>query len=263
MATMTMTTTTTTKLMIALVEKTGTIKSLTVKEYNEDELYKKCGFKKQDGFLKQTEWSLKFLGEKYKVVLYGKTEGKAGMENKYDFPPPVDNKLFFGTCSLVLKKKNQNNSNYEFDDLTRELWDKLYEKLFGGFEDLATTAKEDENEEDELDLVPASKKTKAGYLKDGFVLDGGSEDDDDDDEDDDDDDDDDDEEDDDEDEDDEENNVGDLEEDMELEELDELSSEEYVSEDEDEDDDDEDEDEDEDEDNDEDEDKDSKQDKTS
>jgi len=237
MATMT---TTTTKLMIALVEKMGNIKSLTVKEYNEEELYKKCGFKKQDGFLKQTEWSVKLLGEKYKVTLYGKTEGKAGMENKYDFPPPVDNKLFFGTCSLVLKKKNHDNSNYELADLTRELWDKLYEKLFGGFEDLTTTAKEDENEEDELESVPASKKTKTGYLKDGFVVDGSDddcadadadadadvEDDDDDDEDDEDDDDDEDEGDDD--------NEFELEGDIALEELDELSSEEYVSEDEDE-----------------------------
>ena len=47
----------------------------------------------------------------------------------------------------------------------------MYEKLFGGFEDLAATAKEDEEEEDELDGIPASKKTKHGYLKDGFVVD--------------------------------------------------------------------------------------------
>jgi hypothetical protein len=43
--------------------------------------------------------------------------------------------------------------------------------LFGGFEDLAATAKEDEEEEDELANVPKEKKTKQGYLKDGFVVD--------------------------------------------------------------------------------------------
>ena len=48
---------------------------------------------------------------------------------------------------------------------------KIYEKLFGGFEDLAATAIEDENEEDELANVPKEKKTKQGYLKDGFVVD--------------------------------------------------------------------------------------------
>jgi hypothetical protein len=51
------------------------------------------------------------------------------------------------------------------------LWNKIYEKLFGGFEDLAATAAEDEAEEDELANVPKEKKTKQGYLKDGFVVD--------------------------------------------------------------------------------------------
>jgi hypothetical protein len=68
----------------------------------------------------------------------------------------------------------------------------MYEKLFGGFEDLAATAIEDENEVDELKNVPKENKTKSGYLKDGFVVDssdteeeydGSSEDDDDDDDD--------------------------------------------------------------------------------
>jgi hypothetical protein len=50
----------------------------------------------------------------------------------------------------------------------------MYEKLFGGFEDLAATCAEDEEEEDELENIPASKKTKQGYLKDGFVVDSDS-----------------------------------------------------------------------------------------
>jgi hypothetical protein len=51
------------------------------------------------------------------------------------------------------------------------MWEKIYEKLFGGFEDIGTTAAEDDNEEDELENVPKHKKTKNGYLKDGFVVD--------------------------------------------------------------------------------------------
>ena len=47
----------------------------------------------------------------------------------------------------------------------------MYEKLFGGFEDLTLTAIEDENEIDELENIPKEKKTKDGYLKDGFVVD--------------------------------------------------------------------------------------------
>ena len=56
-------------------------------------------------------------------------------------------------------------------DLSLTLWEKIYEKLFGGFEDLSATCVEDENEEDELANVPKEKKTKDGYLKDGFVVD--------------------------------------------------------------------------------------------
>ena len=156
---------------VIIVEKNGSLKSLTIKEYKEDELYKKCGFKKADDFVKQTEWSnIKIDGKKYVVLLYGKAEGKANTENKYDFPPPVDSTLFFGNCVLVAHVKKE-NSEYGLCHLTLELWNKIYEKLFGGFEDLAVTCAEDENEVDELEGVPEEKKTKHGYLKDGFVVD--------------------------------------------------------------------------------------------
>lgn len=158
---------------VIIVEKVGSLKSLAIKDYKEDELYKKCGFKKPDGFEKQTEWGIKMDGKKYVVAVYAKTEGKANTENKYDFPPPVDTVLFFGNCVLVSSIKKDNNS-LELVSLSLEQWDKMYEKLFGGFEDLAATYLEDEAEEDELDNIPASKKTKQGYLKDGFVVDSDS-----------------------------------------------------------------------------------------
>ena len=55
-------------------------------------------------------------------------------------------------------------------DLTIEEWEKAYEKLYGGFENLDVMIKDDENEEDELDDISDSEKTKSGYLKDGFVV---------------------------------------------------------------------------------------------
>jgi hypothetical protein len=155
---------------IILIDKTGTLTSLKVKEFNEDELYKKCNFKKPDDFIKQTEWKLKTEGKKFLVSVYGKTEGKANMENKYDFPPPIDSTLFFGSCALVCQQIKDDGSK-EYISLSVEQWDKFYEKLFGGFENLADTAAEDEEEEDELAAVPADKKTKHGYLKDDFVVD--------------------------------------------------------------------------------------------
>jgi len=157
-------------LSVIIVEKTGTLKMTNIKEYNEDELYKKCSFKKPDGFSKQTEWSIKMDGKKYMVSLFAKSEGKANTENKYDFPPPVDTVLYFGSCALVAKIKDT-GSEEVFASLTLELWNKMYEKLFGGFENLADTFQEDEDEEDELANIPAEKKTKQGYLKDGFVVD--------------------------------------------------------------------------------------------
>jgi len=161
---------------VIIVDKSASLKSLTIKEYKEDELYKKCGFKKSDGFVKQTEWGVKMDGKKYVVAVFAKAEGKANSENKYDFPPPVDTVLFFGSCALVCSVKKDEN-NWELTSLSLELWEKMYEKLFGGFEDLAATCEQDEEEEDELDSIPASKKTKHGYLKDGFVVDSDSSDD--------------------------------------------------------------------------------------
>lgn len=155
-------------LTIIIVDKGGSLKPLTVKDYKVDELYKKCGFKKADGLELQTEWTVKIESQKYIVQLYAKLDGKANMENKYDFPPPVDNQLYFGSCALVGLDAGSRNPV----SLTVDLWEKIYEKLFGGFENLALTCVEDENEEDELENVPKHMKTKTGgYLKDGFVVD--------------------------------------------------------------------------------------------
>ena len=157
---------------IIIIDKNATIKSLNVKEYNEEDLYKKCGFKKSEGFIKQNVWNvaLPWGNGKYSVSVFAKTDGKANMENKYDFPPPIDNVLFFGACALVGYSKNPDGTS-KICDLTIPLWEAIYEKLFGVFEDLSSTYLEDEYEEDELANIPKEKKTKDGYLKDNFVVD--------------------------------------------------------------------------------------------
>jgi len=154
---------------ILIIEKLGNIKTLNVKDYKEEELYKKCGFKKDTNFTKRVEWGVKLNKVKYLIYVFGKHEGKANTENKYDFPPPLDSTLLFGNCAVVCNKVDKDN--VEPVDLTIEMWEKIYEKLFGGFEDLSSTANEDENEKDELANVPEKYKTQAGYLKDGFVVD--------------------------------------------------------------------------------------------
>jgi hypothetical protein len=155
---------------IIIVERLGSLKILSIKDFKLEELYKKCGFKKAEDFNKQTEWTVKFDSKKYFIQVFAKADGRANSENKYDFPPPIDTKLFYGSCAIVAQiKKDDGNKGYT--NLTLQMWNKMYEKLFGGFEDLAATAKEDEEEEDELANIPKEKKTKDGYLKDGFVVD--------------------------------------------------------------------------------------------
>ena len=158
-------------LTIIIIDKGASLKTLTVKDYKVEELYKKCGFKKSTDFNLQVEWPVKLDGQKYLIQMYGKLDGKANMENKYDFPPPVDKKLYFGSCVLVGMLRDDSN-NRSHINISIDLWNKIYEKLFGGFESLTVTCIEDEEEEDELQNVPKNMKTKnGGYLKDGFVVD--------------------------------------------------------------------------------------------
>jgi hypothetical protein len=148
---------------ILLISSNGTLKSLKTKDITFDTLYKKCGFKSADDFDRRASWNTTIDGAEIVIELWAKDDGKANTENKYDFPPPVDNALYFGTCAVVrLDKKTGNIVN-----LTEELWLKVYEKLFGGFEDIGD---EDEYSEDELEHVSKELKTKKGYLKDGFVV---------------------------------------------------------------------------------------------
>ena len=155
---------------IIIVERVGSLKILSIKDFKQEELYKKCGFKKAEDFIKQVEWPVKYDGKKYCIQVFAKSDGRANSENKYDFPPPIDTKLFYGSCAIVGQIKKDDGTKV-YTNLTIPIWNKIYEKLFGGFEDLVTTAKEDEEEEDELANVPKEKKTKHGYLKDGFVVD--------------------------------------------------------------------------------------------
>jgi hypothetical protein len=162
--------------ILLLVEKSGIIKDISVNQFNESELYKKAGFKTADGFRCHNTWNVEIELEKFSVSIYGKIDGKANTENKYDFPPPVDNSLFFGSCILV-------NRDEEGDvcDLTEDIWDKVYEYLFGGFEDLGEEDSEISDDDSEYESAP---KTKNGYVKDGFVVDDDEDDEDADDEDD-------------------------------------------------------------------------------
>lgn len=148
-------------IVIIIIEKNGTVKELNVRNLTKETIYKKCGFRKNEDFEQRHKWLIK-MEECHEVEVWAKNTGKAGQENKYDLPPPIDNELYFGSIAIIaLNKEN------EIINLDLEKWNKIYENLFGGFEDL------DENEElseDELKDYPKESITKAGYLKDGFVV---------------------------------------------------------------------------------------------
>lgn len=153
---------------VIIIEKSGELNEMKIKDFSYDTLYKKCKFKKEEGFDQKAIWkSVKISnGTIWTIKLYARDFGKTNSENKYDLPPPVDNTLFFGAAILIAI-----NAENEPHDLSITVWKQIYEKLFGGFFNLADTAQEDEDEEDELADLPSEMKTKDGYLKDSFIVD--------------------------------------------------------------------------------------------
>ena len=151
--------------IVLIVEKSGIIKESSIKQFSEKELYKKAGFKSAEGFQCKHVFDVELSNEEISISVYGKTSGRAGQENKYDFPPPIDTTLFFGSCILVA---NVSEDGASCSSISLKKWELIYEALFGGFEDIGEEDSEDEEEEEEDELVP---KTKDGYMKDGFVVD--------------------------------------------------------------------------------------------
>jgi len=150
--------------LIVLIDKYGKIKEQNIKKFNESELYKKAGFKSSDHFGLRHTWNAIECtsGTFTNISVYAKNDGTAGRENKYDFPPPIDKTLFFGTVVIV-----QYDSNRQLIHLNKDNWKEIYETLFGGFEDLND---EDDDEEEEEEIDP-KLLTKQGYMKDDFIVD--------------------------------------------------------------------------------------------
>lgn len=145
-----------------LISKAGTISTKKCRDLKQENLYKKCGFSKDNGFKKQHTYKI----NNYFIDIYGKTVGRSGDENKFDFPPPIDKTVFYGTMICI---KNMNSNEFNPVNYTHEEWNKDYETLFGGFEDIETS--ENETELDETESIDEKFKTQSGYIKDGFVID--------------------------------------------------------------------------------------------
>lgn len=147
-----------------IVEKNGTVRraSLSSNTLNVSELSKKCGFKSTEGFNCAHTWTIEFNSIEYKIQVFGKTKGKAGSENKYEFPPPIDNVLFFGNCAVL------NMSCDKIAEMTANDFNDIMDYLQGGYSDVDNS---DEDEDDEFEDETNLPKTKEGYIKDDFIVD--------------------------------------------------------------------------------------------
>jgi hypothetical protein len=152
---------------IIIVGKNKNKKETKLREFSLTELYKKANLKNSKNFIKHHTWK---VSDKF-VSLFASKSGRANNENGYELPPPIDSELFFGKIIMV-KHFNEEINDDNVEDLTLEEWEKIYEKLFGGFEDLG----EEDSFSDE-EIIPEKYKTKEGYSKeDGFIVDSGEED---------------------------------------------------------------------------------------
>ena len=157
---------------LIIVDKSCNLKSSDLKNFDIEMLYKKCGLRKNDNFDKRHTWKIDSTNNF--ISCFSKDKGRESSINKYDLPPPIDNELYYGSM-LLIKHDTEELSNGNVSDLSTEDWEKYYEKLFGGFEDLG----EEDSYSDEEE-IPEHMKTKEGYSKeDGFIVDDDEEEDDD------------------------------------------------------------------------------------
>ena len=149
--------------IIIIIERKGSIKELKVKNLQEEDLYKKAGFKTKEYFEQRQVWkNIQCNSKIYEnIVVYGKIKGNAGKENKYEFPPPIDTTLYFGNMVIVYY-----DEHFQPQSLSSIEWKSIYNGLMGGFESLD----ESSNDEEEDEYIDPSKLDKYGYEKDGFVV---------------------------------------------------------------------------------------------
>ena len=108
----------------------------------------------------------------FTLYLFGFTKGKAGTENKHEFPPPHDATLAFGDILLIVSKSENSFAEpvlFKVDD-----YEQFYSKAFGGFDDLDEEDEsddeiiedvevEDENENVVIEEVEEDTFDKASY----------------------------------------------------------------------------------------------------
>ena len=131
---------------IICIKKNGNLKSIELSSLNSlpinlDSL-SKTDIKKLKpikGYSSECDFNL----DDYTVTILGKTNGKAGSENKKELPPPIDNEIYFGNVYAIA------HHNESYVDLSISNFENFYDSAFGGFEDIGDEESwSDEVEED-------------------------------------------------------------------------------------------------------------------
>jgi len=102
--------------MILTINKSGEIIQKNIKTY--DNLYSICNYRNNNNFELLHVWD-------NEIHLYGKTSGRAGYENNYEFPYPLEKEQFYGTLCII-KKKNE-----AYVPITLSEWTQFYNKKMG------------------------------------------------------------------------------------------------------------------------------------
>ena len=84
---------------ILLIKANADIVEKKIKDYDEETIYKYCNYRNNNDFKKLHVYTVK----EYNYYVYGKINGRANNENKYDLPPPIDTQLYFGILCILKK----------------------------------------------------------------------------------------------------------------------------------------------------------------
>lgn len=146
-----------------IIQKSGEVIDKKLK--NMDKKYTMCNYKSDKDFLLLHVYEnvKKYTHKQFEI--YGKENGRANSENKYEFARPIDEKLFFGNL-LVLMKCTKTDS---YVDMDKNMWEEVNEILHGGFEDIGNS--EDDERSVDSEVYEDHEYTAEGYVKDDFVVD--------------------------------------------------------------------------------------------
>lgn len=106
--------------MILIINKNGEITQKNIKSY--ENLYSVCNYRNNNNFEVLHVWN-------NELYLYGKKSGRAGYENNYEFPFPINNEQFYGTLCIVKQIQD------EYVPITLSEWTTIYNKMMGNTSD--------------------------------------------------------------------------------------------------------------------------------